>query len=138
MANIARWDPFDDSLFDMLPAFFGRPGPGRSAEPALRLDLAETDQDYRVSVDLPGIPKDSIQVSIDRNNITIGAERRDEKSVDDRSEWLLRERFTGKLNRTLALPQPVDEGRAEARHVDGVLYLTLPKQAGASKRLTVH
>jgi HSP20 family molecular chaperone IbpA len=95
MANIARWDPFEDSPFDIFPALFGRQPTLRTADARMRMDVVETDADYRVSIDLPGIDKDSIQVS-------------------------------------------VDDGKSEARHVDGVLYLTLPKAAGSMKRLTVH
>ena len=138
MANIARWDPFDDHFPDIFPAIFGRPPTSRATDAAMRMDVTETDKDYRVSVDISGVPKASIQVSIDRNKVTISAERVDEKQADERADWILRERSAGKMSRTLALPEALDEAKAEARHVDGVLYLTLPKQAGSMKRLEVH
>ena len=138
MANIARWDPFDDNLLDIFPAFFGRPTTQRSNEAAMRMDVAETDSDYRVTVEIPGVPKAAIQVSVDRNKLTIAAERVEEKSAGDQAQWILRERGFGKLSRTLMLPDAVDESKAQARQVDGVLYLILPKQSGSMKRLAIH
>jgi HSP20 family protein len=138
MANIARWDPFEDSPFDIFPALFGRQPTLRTADARMRMDVVETDADYRVSIDLPGIDKDSIQVSVDRNNVTISARPREQESAPGQGQWLLRERAGGAMSRTLSLPEAVDDGKSEARHVDGVLYLTLPKAAGSMKRLTVH
>lgn len=143
MANIARWEPFDDNLLDIFPTFFGRPSMARSTESVMRMDVAETDRDYRICIEIPGVPKAAIQVSIDRNKVTIAAERVEEKPVGEkpvaeRADWILRERSTGKVSRTLALPDAVDESKAEAKHIDGVLYLTLPKHSGTMKRLTIH
>ena len=137
MANIARWDPFDDTLFDVFPAVFGRPGMARGMDAGLRMDVAETEQSYRIDIEMPGIPKDAIEVSIDRNTVTLSAERREEKPADNSADWIVRERSYGKLSRTVVLPAAVDESRAEARYADGVLHLTLPKLATV-KRLTVH
>ena len=137
MANIARWDPLEDSLFDIFPAFFGRPAMVRAGDMGMRMDVTETDREYRVSVEVPGVPKNSIQVSIDRNNLTISAERREEKTAGEDAGWILRERVIGKVSRSLALPNAVDESNSEARYVDGVLHLTLPKMA-SMKRLAIH
>ncbi len=137
MANIARWDPFEDSLLNVFPALLSRPGYTSEAKTVPRMDLAETDENYRIAIDMPGIPKEAIQVSIDRNNVTISAERREEKAVDDKAEWLLRERGYGRVSRSLTLPLAVDESSAEAHYVNGVLYLTLPK-ISTMKRLAVH
>lgn len=137
MANIARWDPFEESLLNVFPAFMSRSGYTRETDSTPRMDVAETDSNYRIAIDMPGTPKEAIQVSIDRNNVTISAERREEKSIDDKAEWLLRERGFGRVSRSLSLPQAVDESSAEARYMDGVLYLTLPK-ISTMKRLAVN
>jgi HSP20 family protein len=137
MANIAPWDPFEDSVFNVFPALFSRPGMARGTAWTPRMDVAETEQDYRVEIEMPGIAKEAIQVSIDRNTVTVSAERREEKSVDDKAEWILKERAYGKFSRTLVLPSAVQDSGAEARYADGVLHLRLPKVA-TMKRLAVH
>lgn len=132
-----RVDPFEGSVFDMLPMLF-RPvlrGAG-SAEP--RMDVLETGEAYRIAVDLPGVKKDAIQVTVYENSVTIGAEVQEQKESDQDVSWLLRERGFGKFSRTLALPEAVDERASDAKFTDGVLHLTLPKKRPrATKRLTI-
>lgn len=138
MANLARWDPFEDSLFDVFPALFGTQA--RRGAPAWpRMDISETKDAYHLSVDMPGVRKDSIQVSVYDDSVSINAENREEKAAGEESNWLLKERSFGPVSRSIKLPEAVDETKAQARHADGVLYLTLPKKrSSAMKRLTVH
>ena len=103
------------------------------------MDVSETDAAYSMAVELPGVKKEAIQVSIYDNSITIDAEMPEEKVAGEEQKWLHRERNIGKFSRTIALPEAVDEGTSEAKYVDGVLHLTLQKRrASATKRLAVH
>lgn len=126
------------SLFDDAPMFI-RPIFGSQGAIDLKMDLAENDNAYRLSVDLPGVRKEDIQVKVYENQLTISAESKEEKELGkDDQNWLVRERMSGKLTRTIALPEAVDENGAEARHEYGVLYLTLPKrQSTSSKQITI-
>lgn len=138
MMDIARWDPFEDSPFELFPALL-RPMNRRAATWTPRMDVFEREDAYGMAVELPGVAKNDIQVSIYDNRVTVSAETREEKEAGKEANWLLRERSVGKVSRSIALPEAVDETTAEARHIDGVLYLTLPKkQASRSKRLTIH
>jgi HSP20 family protein len=138
MANIARWDPMEDSLFDIFPAFFGTVA-RRAGDTWPRMDVAETQDAYHMSVELPGVKKESIQVSVYDDNVSINAENREEKTAGEEPNWLVKERTFGRISRMINLPEPVDETQAQAKHVDGVLYLTLPKKrSSAMKRLTIH
>ena len=138
MANIASWDPLGDSVFDMFPALL-RPVLRGATESSPRMDIAEGDTAYRMSVELPGVDRDAIQVSIYQNNVTINADIREEKMAGQEDSWLLKERTFGKMTRTVTLPEAIDDTAAEAKHEDGVLYLTLPKKrASEVKRLTIH
>ena len=138
MNELARWDPFQESPFSLIPALF-QPVAGRAAGFAgPRMDIADVGEAYQLAVELPGVKKEAIQVSVYRNNVTISAERAEEKPAEQTS-WLLRERSFGKFSRSIALPEEVDDDASEARYADGVLYLTLKKQsASRTKRLTVH
>jgi HSP20 family protein len=141
MMDIARWGSTDDPFDVFFPTFL-RPVDRRQDGWTPRMDVFERENAYGMAIELPGVDKNAIQVSIYDNRVTVTAEVREEKQAADagnQETWLLRERGRGKVSRSVTLPETVDETTAEARHVDGVLYLTLPKkQATRSKRLTIH
>jgi HSP20 family protein len=142
MANVQRWDPFDD-IDDLFKGFFLRPmrmEPGEAAgQPVrIRIDVKEDDKSYVVHAEVPGVKKEDINVSIDGNQVSIGAEVKREKEEKQGEKVLRTERYYGKVYRAFALAQDVDQTNASARYENGVLELTLPKkQAAAQKRLTV-
>jgi HSP20 family protein len=143
MNELARWDPFQsvvpfgESLFDVVPTLF-RPVANAAAWTGARMDVAENEKSYQLAIELPGIPKDSIQVSVYENTVTISGEAAAPQDESGHS-WLLRERSYGKMTRNIQLPEAVDDTASEAKYVDGVLYLTLQKKrASQIKRLTIH
>src|SRR5688572_16498988 len=143
MNELARWDPFKsvvpfgESLFDVVLPSLMRPA-NRSAWAGARMDVAENEKSYQLAIELPGIPKDSIQVSVYENTVTITGEATAPREEDGHN-WLLRERSYGKLTRNIQLPEAVDDTASEAKYVDGVLYLTLQKKrASQVKRLAIH
>jgi len=119
-------DPFFSHVF----------GDTRVAAPDIRLDVEETGEAFLLRADLPGIAKDQIHVEINDDIVDI---RVDFKPVATADAKLLRsERARGEAKRTIRLPAAVDATKADAKHVDGVLTLTLPKLAPTAKRLTVN
>ena len=138
MANVTRFDPFNDMVDELFKGFLVRPVAyeGRSAleAPRLKLDVTEKNGAYLVTADLPGVRKEDIQVAIDGAQVTLSAEIRREKEVAEGERVLHTERSFGKLSRSFALPQELDEAKAEAKFRDGVLELTLPKKAAAARR----
>jgi HSP20 family protein len=138
MANLTRFDPFEDGFFNLLPAIL-QPRSQAMSNMTARMDLIETDEEFQLAVELPGVKKEAIQVSISENQVTISADMREEKEAGDKGEYILRERTFGKVGRQLVLPAPVEDEGAQARYENGMLYLRLPKRAAArTKRLTVH
>lgn len=137
LTESTRWNPFEDSGFGLIPTLF-RPV-ARSAA-GFRMDVEETDNAYLLAVELPGARKEAIQVQVYENSVTIGAEIAEgEKPAGEERKWLLRERSTGKTQRTVTLPESLDENASEAKFADGVLYLKLQKKrASQVKRLAVH
>ena len=141
MNELVRWDPFR-AIAPFEDSFFAIPSllraPTRAASVGPRTDISENENAYQLMVELPGVKKDAIQVNVCENTVTIGAELPEGGNGND-VQWLLRERNFGKLTRTIALPEAVDEEASEARYADGVLYLTLKKKsASQTKRLTIH
>lgn len=135
MNPLTRYEPLVgrlDGLFDefLRPALVWE----NSSPPQIRVDVKETAEAYTVHAELPGTRKDQINVEIEGNEVTISAETRREGEKKDGEKWLRTERFYGKTARRFALPQELDEARADAKFADGVLTLTLPKKAVVTGR----
>jgi HSP20 family protein len=139
MANISRFDPFNSIVDDLFKGFLVRPvaydGSGVNAyAPRLTVDVIEKNGAYVVTADLPGVKKEDIHVDIDGVQVTLTAEVKREKQVAEGERVLHTERSYGKVSRSFALPQELDEAKAEAKFRDGVLELTLPKKAAAARK----
>jgi HSP20 family protein len=137
MANITRFDPFNDLVDDLFKGFLVRPvsyDARGEALPRVKVDVAEKNGAYTVTAELPGVKKEDIQVSIDGAEVTLSAEVKREKEVTQDERVLHTERMFGKVTRSFALPQEVDEAKAEAKFRDGILELTLPKKAAAQRK----
>ena len=137
MANVTRFDPFNELVDDLFKGFLVRhlAYEGRSeALPRMKVDVAEANGAYKVTAELAGVRKEDIQVSIDGAQVTLAAEVKQEKEASKDERVLHAERVFGKVTRTFTLPQEVDEAKAEAKFRDGVLELTLPKKAAAQRK----
>jgi HSP20 family protein len=123
---------FDRALGALLPSVNADNGAGR----AIALDVVETPDAYIVKAELPGIAKDKIEVNVEDRDITIGVEFLDEVEASGKTLW--KERTFSKSSRSIRLPEAVDANAAQARHIDGVLQLTLPKIAKVNaKQITI-
>jgi HSP20 family protein len=129
MYSLTRQDPL--AGFESLLGELFRPE--AQAQP-LRVDVRENADAYVVYAELPGVKKDQIEVEIEGNEVSIAARVGDKREPREGEKWLRVERFQGRTARRFALPQDLDESRADARLTDGVLELTLPKKAPASGR----
>lgn len=137
MANVTRFDPFNDLVDDFFKGFLVRPlavEGGREALPRMKVDVAEKNGAYAVTAELPGVKKEDIQITIDGAQVTLTAEVKREKEASQDERVLHTERVYGKISRSFALPQELDESKAEAKYKDGVLELTLPKKAAAQRK----
>lgn len=97
----------------------------------LKTDIKETDEQYTMQVDVPGIDKKDIALKYRDGTLSIAVKR---DSLSDESDHegnvIASERRTGRFGRQYALPD-VDADKIAARYENGVLHLTLPKQAAA-------
>jgi HSP20 family protein len=144
MSQLIRREPLGFLVDELFSDFFNRSGwsvPARSVGlPAVRArtDVIDKGDKYAVSVDLPGMRKEDIQVSIDGARISISAEDKSQRQVKDGDKVLHTERHATSYARSFELPAEVTEEGADASFENGVLQLTLPKRAHAvAKRLTV-
>ena len=138
MANLTRFDPFNDLVDDLFKGFLVRPlayeGGRADALPRMKVDVAEKNGAFTVTAELPGVKKEDIQITIDGPQVTLAAEVKREKEASQDERVLHAERVYGKVTRSFTLPQEVDEAKAEAKFRDGVLELTLPKKAAAQRK----
>ena len=137
MANVTRFDPFNDLVDDLFKGFLVRPvsyAGGAETAPRMKVDVAEKNGAYTVTAELAGVKKEDIQVSIDGAQVSLSAEVKREKETGNDERVLHTERVFGKVTRSFTLPQEVDEAKAEAKFRDGVLELTLPKKAAAQRK----
>ena len=124
-----------DRLFDNA---FGPIG----SEPALRspsLDVAETEGGYSVAIDLPGVAKDDVKITIDGRRVSVSAQTQREGEKKDGERVIYRERSSQSFARSFTLPEEVDQDASQAKLDSGVLSLTLAKKrVAASKQLTIN
>lgn len=128
MANIARFDPFNE-FDDLFKGLFVRPmrlDVNGMPQVQMKVDVTRTDDTYTVKAEMPGVGKDDIQVSIDGNQVSISGEVKKEKEEKKGEEVIRSERYFGRVSRSFTLPQEVDEARVTAKYADGVLNLALP------------
>lgn len=120
--------------FDMIPA-------GNSPfEFAPHLNMAETEKEFQVTVELPGMDEKEIEVTLDHNQLTIQGEKKADKEEKEKN-FYRRERNYGFFQRTIPVPSDlVDQNQIEAAFEKGILTVTLPKVEGvqpATKRIAV-
>jgi HSP20 family protein len=135
----ARWgDPFVDlqrevnRVFDDVFRGFGVTPSGEdgTAITAPRIDIHETDQSIEISAELPGVKQEEVDISLDRDVLTIRGEKRCARK-DERAR--VSERFYGTFQRSIQLPFAPEADKVQAQFDNGVLTITLPKQEQAQK-----
>lgn len=123
-------DPFDRFLRQAL----GAPDAATTAGAfAPALDVEETEDGYTLHVELPGVPAEDVEVSLEENVLTISGERR---FYEDRDEGSFRriERHVGRFHRSVRLPDRVQSDGVSATAKDGVLTIVVPKAEEAKPR----
>ena len=122
-----HWDPFRDFFGDDLYSAFGLPAV--SAQPNTwtpTVDISESDKEFTIHTELPGVKKEDIKLQIEEDVLTIQGERKFEKTEEGR-EFRKRERSYGSFVRTFQLPEGVDQELIKASFKDGVLDISIPK-----------
>ncbi|QLG61139.1 Hsp20/alpha crystallin family protein [Halorarum salinum] len=135
----ARSNPFEElerffermnRQFEETSRMWGEEGPlGRwsSEAESMAMDLAEHDDEFVVTVDLPGFEGDDVDIEVTDHTLRIEAEH--EERVDEEEERYLRhERRHETARRSIRLPDEVDTEGVTARMKNGVLTVTLPKR----------
>jgi HSP20 family protein len=121
-------DRLFDSFLGGMPALANLRQPFPSAlghTPAW--DVKETEKELVVKAELPGIDEKDIQLAINNGVLSLRGEKKSERT-DERDNFHVMERSYGSFQRSIRLPETVDEEKAEARFDKGILTVTLPKR----------
>ncbi len=119
---------FDDLFRGFGMASFPLPAFGRLPAPMLapHVDVSETDQEVRVTAELPGIDEKDVGVDLSDDILTIRGEKRVDEEEKAR-DYRIVERARGSFSRSLRLPFKVEPGQVQATVKDGILTITIPK-----------
>ena len=98
------------------------------------MNITQDSDKFYLRAEVPGIKASELSISAVKNRLTI-AGRRDIPNEHERASYHRKERPEGSFNRTLTLPTDVDVESIDARYVDGILTLELPKAEAAKPRL---
>ena len=129
---LQRWYPVSATRrvdpFERFWRSFGvRPYAYRNGNSGLLpLDVEETDDTIKVSASVPGVEAENIDVTVDDGVLTIKAETESENE-EKNDNYVIRERRSGSLHRSIRLPETVDSENTESTYEQGVLTITLPK-----------
>lgn len=123
---LMRFDPFSD--FDRI----SRQVWGNTRTNFMPADAYRKDDKFYLHVDLPGVDPESIDVTVEKNNLSVSAERRWERNEDE--QILLNERPTGSYSRQFFLGESLDTDAIEAGYDHGVLTLAIPIAETAKAR----
>ena len=142
-----HFDRLLDSAFDQ---FFAQPAADSAPVRQPAIDVSESDRGYVVTLDVPGVTREDVKVSIDGRRVSIVAEARvaeapaeaatagDAAAPKSTDRPILRERALASFARSFTLQSEIDQSSSQARLENGVLTLTLTKRSANETQLTVN
>ncbi|HEY7636335.1 MAG TPA: Hsp20/alpha crystallin family protein [Gemmatimonadales bacterium] len=123
-----------DRFFDRMwnTGLFGPPPRAFEAMWAPSLDFSENEKEYIVRLEIPGIPKEDLDINLEGQTLTVSG-RRDFEKEEKTEEYFWREREAGRFVRTVQLPAAVDKSKVAATYQDGIMTVRLPKAEPTAK-----
>jgi HSP20 family protein len=118
-----------DRVFESTGSFSASPAPLSRWNPAV--NVYQDKDRFTVVVELPGLKKEEIEISLHDDTLTIAGERKREESSE---QEFLTERLYGKFQRSLTLPTAVDAEKVKASYKNGLLQVELPKAEEAKPK----
>ena len=134
MARLSVYDPFAEVFPELFRGVLQPMRASGADSLEIKVDVKESNGEYSVHAEMPGVKKEDINVQIDGNRVAISAEVKRESEQKEGERVLRSERYYGSVARSFTLASEVDEAKAVARFEDGVLKLTLPKKTMPSAR----
>ena len=116
--------PKNYSLFDDLfpDSFFHSPNK------IMKADIEEKENQYRITIDLPGFSKEEIQISLESGYLIIKASKKEQKEENEKNHYVKKERYYGECSRSFFVGENVKEEEIKASLEQGLLQITIPKK----------
>ncbi len=131
---------FQDEVNKLFNDFFGevsvpswRLAVQENAALSPAVDLSETEKEYRITAELPGLDVKDVRITAADGYVTIRGEKKAEQK-EEKEGYFRRERSYGAFQRVVSLPDTANLEKAEAKMEKGVLTLSIPKKAGAQQK----
>jgi HSP20 family protein len=149
--TLVGFDPdlrrFERQMTRMFDDFFGDLGRqgvtttgnsgGRTTTWSPRVEAYETDKEFVVNAELPGVPKEKVNIDIRDNNMIIGGEHAQSNEVNQGTVHYTERRY-GSFTRAIPLPSNVNANEAKAKYDNGILTVQVPKNPEAQpKKITI-
>jgi len=133
--NLIRYSPNPLDLLDNVSSWFddllSEPVFGRSGLPAV--DVKETDSEYLMEVELPGLTEKDVEVKLENNLLTLSS-RKDDTKEEKKNGYLMRERRSSSFARSFVLPEGIEKEKIAAEFKNGILTLSFPKVPAAKPK----
>lgn len=136
--SLLSFDEFDNFFDDFLsrrwprlldfnlPTGFDRGFP--------KIDILDHDTEIEVQAALPGVKKEDLDVTINNQTLTIRTSTKEEKKEEEKGKYFRREITRGEFQRTVSLPDNVDDNNAKAAFKDGILTIIIPKTEKSKRK----
>lgn len=125
---------FNNWMDDLFSEFFDNSFKGVSRQQGYPLvDIEENDTSYLFKIELPGVPKENVNIEIDNRVLTISGEK-NIKTEENENNCFRKETFSGTFSRSFTLPDHVETEQAKAIYKNGVLELSIPKTVEKAKK----
>ena len=117
------FDDFMDDMFNSVDRM-----PVKTMPSIMKTDIKETDDQYVLAIDLPGFKKEDVKIHLKDGYLNVSASSQNEEEEKD-GKYLRRERYTGSMTRSFYVGKGLTEEDVKAKFGNGVLTLSLPKEA---------
>ncbi len=117
---------FDNFMDDIFPT--SERMPIKTMPSIMKTDIKETEDQYVLSIDLPGFKKEDVKIHLKDGYLNVSASSQNEEEEKD-GKYLRRERYTGAMTRSFYVGKDLAEEDVKAKFGNGVLTLSLPKEA---------
>jgi HSP20 family protein len=127
-----RYEPFNDirKSFDLVNAIMNSVAQEKEESETVdfrpKVNTRETEANYHIEAELPGVKKEDVEINVDGNILTISGERNVREEVKDEDYHKIESRY-GLFSRSFTLPEKVDISNIEAEFLNGMLEISIPK-----------
>lgn len=129
--NGHKYNAVNPRFSDVLDSIFNDSfNNGRTVNKVPAVNIAETESEFQVELAAPGLKKEDFKISLDKNVLSVSADKKAEQATDDK-KYSKREYSYSSFTRSFTLPESADQSKIGAEYTDGILKLSIGKKEEA-------